>query len=267
MRIREHITHELSVAKRTWWLTLTFDPVVYGGICIQANQMPDSMPWERRLWRASYPHVQAWLKRMRSERCTIRNDDGKTRKLGFKLRYYVVFELGEERGRGHFHLLVHEHGSRPIPKEILEFSWPGIVHARLVDTARKGLASYVSKYATKTLHSTYRASRGYGKYDPVSRPAGKDTETPLPNVENTAPRQWSSLLPNRPQDGSLAGEPRFEISQGVRGMQSPGFHGEETDECQCADCQNHARENEARVQQERRHIQPGAPEVPPARRE
>ena len=77
-------------------------------------------------------------------------------------RYLAVYERGEASGRSHYHLLVHERGSYPIPKRVLEDMWPSHVHARLVSKETTGSASYVTKYLTKNLAVRPRASGRYG---------------------------------------------------------------------------------------------------------
>lgn len=107
---------------------------------------------ERRIDDAAYKHVQRYFKRLR-----------KATKASF--RYIAVFELGEEHGRAHYHLLIHEI-SKPITKSAIDQQWRSIVHARLVAMDRKGLPAYISKYATKSLSVAVRASTYYGKEKP-----------------------------------------------------------------------------------------------------
>lgn len=133
-------THLLG--RRSWMVTLTFSPPHLAGILMRAKS---SEPRDVEL--EAYPHVQRYFKRLR------KNDH--------RFRYLAVYERGEVTGRSHYHVLLHELGPRPIPKDQIEFWWRSHVHARLV-SPDDGASSYVTKYLTKSL-ARPRASTAYGK--------------------------------------------------------------------------------------------------------
>ena len=143
---RDRALNEIANANRTWMVTLTFDPVHLAGLIYEAQEMRG--PPERALDRAAYGHVQKYFKRLRQAALT-------------RFRYLAVFEEGEKTGRPHYHVLLHEVG-RPISKRTLEDQWRSNVHCRLVASGR-GSASYVTKYATKSLAVRLRASARYGQ--------------------------------------------------------------------------------------------------------
>ncbi|MDF2760237.1 MAG: hypothetical protein K0S99_2871 [Thermomicrobiales bacterium] len=143
LRWRERALYECARANRTWAVTLTFSPVQLAGVLVSADG-GQLVQVERRAYR----DVQLYLKRLR--------------KSGAVFRYLAVFERGESSGRAHYHLLVHETGTHPVPKRVIEETWPSHVHARLVDKATTGSASYVTKYLTKNLAVRPRASGRYG---------------------------------------------------------------------------------------------------------
>ena len=152
MKWRERAVHEImdDATRRTWWMTLTLSPHHLAGILQEARDRPGA-DWDQRVDGAAYRHVTRYLKRLR-----------KTAKTRF--RYLWVFERGDETGRPHYHGLIHEIGS-PITKSTLEAQWRSNVHCRLVakDRRGQGAASYVTKYATKSLSVRIRASSAYGK--------------------------------------------------------------------------------------------------------
>lgn len=127
-------------------LTLTFSPIHLAGTLARAKS-PDLKDVER----SAYGEVQKFLKRLR--KAVPRS----------KVRYLAIYERGEESGRSHYHLLLHEVGERPVTKAVLERQWPSHVHARLVDTSSGHAAGYVTKYLTKSIDISPRASNGYGR--------------------------------------------------------------------------------------------------------
>lgn len=162
MQWRERVINEIlradQAGKRTWFVTLTFAPIHLAGIIVEAGSTRHG-PIEK----AAYAHVQKYFKRLR--------------KWGAQFRYMGIAEYGETKGRLHFHLLVHETGTHPLPKSVLQGQWRSHVHAKLVDCSTDrgigGAASYISKYATKTLDCRPRASIEYGKVKPLSPVSGK----------------------------------------------------------------------------------------------
>ena len=145
MRWRQRAQVEIESSTRTWFLTLTFAPSHLAGIIFEAKNVAGNP--ERAIERAAYSHVQRYLKRIR-----------KTTKARF--RYLAIYERGEETGRSHYHLLLHE-GDRPVTKSVLERQWRSNVHCRLV-TGDIGAARYVTKYVTKSATVRPRSSAGYG---------------------------------------------------------------------------------------------------------
>lgn len=81
-----------------------------------------------------------------------------------RFRFLCVAELGDKRGRLHYHLLVHEqeHGAE-VRHALLETQWAevGFSNWKIVRTPY-GAAHYVSKYLTKRMIARVRASGGYG---------------------------------------------------------------------------------------------------------
>ena len=144
MKWRERAIFELARAKRTWFVTLTFSPIHLAGILMEAKG-----PDHKHVERAAYPHVQRFLKRIRKSH---------------EFRYLAIYERGSLNGRSHYHLFLHEIGSKPITKATLEAQWRSFVHARLVSCKEdSGKASYLTKYATKHFDIRPRASARYGK--------------------------------------------------------------------------------------------------------
>lgn len=162
MKWRERAIAEIqachNAGRRTWWITLTISPVHMAGILAEAV-VRDGVKDTRSIDRAAYPHVQRYLDRVRKA--------AKTR-----FRYLAIHERGEENGRSHYHLLLHECGPRPVLKATLDSLWPSFVHARLVDMDRRGngLATYITKYATKDFEVRPRASSFYGRGPKTARP-------------------------------------------------------------------------------------------------
>ena len=149
LKWKERMSWEITQGKRTWFVTLTFAPTHMAGVYQEARSLPGSN-WHARVDRAAYAHVQRYLKRLRKYNPKLR------------LRYCAVFELGKNTGRPHYHLLIHEHGERPVSKRSLEEQWRSHVHARLVRSSN-GAAGYLSKYLTKDISARMRASLAYGQ--------------------------------------------------------------------------------------------------------
>jgi len=105
---------------------------------------------EGRIEAAAYSHVQGYFKRLR--------------KAGCRFRYAAIPEYGEENGRLHYHVLIHETEPQTCLYRILDTKWRSFVQANLVRSP-KGAASYAAKYLTKSL-SRIRASERYGTNEP-----------------------------------------------------------------------------------------------------
>lgn len=154
MKWRQRAINELILThnsgRRSWWITLTFSPVHLAGVLAEAVAEA-GIADTRSIDRAAYKHVQGYLDRLRKRSRT-------------RLRYLAVYERGEETGRSHYHLLIHEVGPRPILKRQIEICWRSHVHARLVHIHSRstGLATYITKYATKHVEVRPRASSYYG---------------------------------------------------------------------------------------------------------
>lgn len=158
MKWRQRCINEIQrchlSGRRSWWITLTFSPPHLAGIIAEAQVATGGYADTRAIDRVAYKHVQAYLDRLR-----------KASKGAF--RYFAVYERGEESGRSHYHLLLHESAGNPILKRNIENRWRSHVHARLVHVTGRtsGLASYITKYATKTVEIRPRASVRYGRIE------------------------------------------------------------------------------------------------------
>lgn len=154
MKWRERALAELGAThaamRRSWWVTLTFDPVTLAGVLAKAT-LAARGDYDARVDRAAFALVQRYFKRLR--------------KAGCKFRYMCVFERGEKTGRPHYHIFLHEMGPKPILYAQIVDQWHSHAHAKLVcmDGKGHGLASYLTKYATKSAATRIRASQGYGK--------------------------------------------------------------------------------------------------------
>lgn len=158
MKWRQRCINELLrthySGRRTWWITLTFAPEHLAGIMMEARLANHGKVDTRAIDRAAYKHVQGYLDRVR-----------KASKGAF--RYFCVYERGEEHGRSHYHVLLHEKSGNPVLKRTLENRWRSHVHARLVHVSGRssGLATYITKYATKAVEIRPRASLRYGRIE------------------------------------------------------------------------------------------------------
>lgn len=147
MKWRERANIELDLAhwkgNRTWIMCLTFSPVHLAHILLSARtkELKD-------VEREAYKHVQRFFKRLR--------------KGGAVFRYLAVYERGEKTGRSHYHVLLHE-ADKEIPKRYLQKSWGSMSHCHLVSGGSGGVASYVTKYTTKSLNIRPRSSSKYGQ--------------------------------------------------------------------------------------------------------
>lgn len=149
---RERVLNELqwthALNRRSWWITLTFDPIMLAGVMAEARLASGSID-DKSVDRAAYKHVQGWFKRVRAA--------SKAR-----FRYFAVLERGDETARPHYHLILHETGPRPLLHKTLSSKWRAIDYIRLVDMQRSGLAAYLTKYATKSSSVRLKASNRYG---------------------------------------------------------------------------------------------------------
>lgn len=168
MKWRERIKRECAQAPRTWFVTLTFDEVAMAGIYMMAHELDPDKPYEARVERSAYFVVQRFLKRLRTGGTRFYEDNHRKRVQYVdapkcNLRYWAVFERGDETDRPHFHLLIHE-VDKPITYRVIASAWHYISDASLVRSS-SGIGSYVSKYLTKSLTARARASLDYGQRD------------------------------------------------------------------------------------------------------
>lgn len=109
MRLCECCVYEIgrthNAGYRLWWVTLTFSPVYLAGVLAEVARAGDKSP--AGVERAAYSHVQRYFKRLR-----------KVSKLCF--RYFCVYERGEEMGRSHYYVLMHEVGPKFFLKRTIE---------------------------------------------------------------------------------------------------------------------------------------------------
>ncbi len=171
---RERAMQEIVLANRTWFVTLTFSATHLAGILMEAKSSST-----RDVESAAYAHVQRFFKRLRKGGFTAKIGDTVIRSITAPavFRYLAIYERGEENGRSHYHLLLHETGIKPITKLQIEAQWRSFVHARLVRGDEVGRsASYLTKYATKSFEIRPRASARYGKnlFSPVRLRTGEN---------------------------------------------------------------------------------------------
>ena len=152
LKWRDRAIVEIEAAPRSWFVTLTFDPIHLAGVISESYRF-SKLDRSAAVERAAFGHVQKYMKRLR--------------KSGARFRYVAVPEWGEEHGRLHYHLLFHEAVEGSLTKRMIEGQWRSFVHARLVSRGEDtegtpaGAARYVCKYLTKTL-ARPRASKNYG---------------------------------------------------------------------------------------------------------
>lgn len=169
-RWRARAVVECERANRTWWMSLSFSPIHLAGILAEARSGE-----VKDIERAAYRHVQKYFKRLRKGNKLIIEDGVVKRRFNAPadFRYFAVYERGDLNGRSHYHLLLHETGSRPIPNATIQDHWPSFVWVRLLSGEDVGrTASYITKYATKSLDIRPRASVLYGKTSVTLKPLG-----------------------------------------------------------------------------------------------
>ena len=156
MRWRQRIINETLLTfqrgRRTWFGTLTISPIHMAGIIAEAlEKFGDKSA--RSIDRCAYNHVRKYLDRVRKASKTV-------------FRYCAVLERGEDNGRTHYHLMIHEVGPYPLLHRQLDTQWRSFTKWKLVhaDEGRElaKVARYISTYATKTAETRIRASARYG---------------------------------------------------------------------------------------------------------
>lgn len=151
---RDRIKSELIAHQRSWFVTLTFNPVELAKAEMRARgrfSVCDTTYWQ----------VSDYLKRLRHH-------------WPHSLRFCAVYEEGEKTDRPHWHLVIHD-GTGLLTRRALEFYkvrrgpmrgyrkrlWKSHLAARLIRSS--GLSGYLTKYMTKDISHRPRASVGYGK--------------------------------------------------------------------------------------------------------
>lgn len=149
MKVRQYgwaarAAREQALAKRTWFVTLTFARKQRSAIMAAASaDLSDTTP-EKRLITAAGGYVTAYMKTLR--------------KRGFALRYLWVPELHRD-GFPHFHGLLHT-DDHTRWRDIAGPWGAGFLVAKLVKDANA--LRYVTKYLAKAKLGRVRASLNYG---------------------------------------------------------------------------------------------------------
>jgi len=151
---RKRALRELGAASRTWLATFTVAPehrvrwAYEDGFILQ---LPMADTAYRRASRRFGAEMTKYFKRQR--------------KAGYKFRYLMVQENHKD-GFPHVHVLIHEHGEKPVSKRQLESEWCfGFTSFKLCDRTPEA-AKYVTKYVSKDIKTRVRASLRYGKDTP-----------------------------------------------------------------------------------------------------
>lgn len=156
---------ELALAKRTWFATFTADPdhqYVFecraaAAVGARGDRWGLLSPEDRfKALAAEFgKELTLYFKRIRKN-------------TGIPLRYILVAEA-HVSGLPHFHALIHEITDERITWRELDQAWT-IGHSmfKLTDGDRRA-AQYVCKYLAKAALARVRASKGYGKLDPVQQ--------------------------------------------------------------------------------------------------
>lgn len=151
---------ETKVSRRTWFVTLTYDPNHRFIAKAKAEKLCRTRRAEgfdmltpnerfRAIERQTSADVTRWLKRLRKN-------------TSAKVRYLLVSEAHKD-GFPHYHLLVHETDNVSVSKRDIQGSWQaGFSGAKLVDTHDAKATGYVCKYLSKSASTRVRASQRYG---------------------------------------------------------------------------------------------------------
>lgn len=215
MAWRERAMASAEFATRTWFITLTMRPEAhrrFERLCrdwlIARATIPGVRHWRDKmsqlekyhhLARFEYREVQKYLKRLRRGgarfdfMCVSEMHEGKKK---VAVRYGV--RHGLNKGRPHFHLLLHErHVNTCVIPSVLQREWgtvsDGLGNAEF-DQARDVMAtsSYVAKYITKDAGAVVRASLHFGDRDYLEARAVR--EYGLPGEERPVHTWWPSSL-------------------------------------------------------------------------
>jgi len=200
MRVRQYgwsarAAREQALAKRTWFVTLTFKPSERAAIMAAASADLSAKPPEQRLITAAGVSVTAYMKTLR--------------KRGFKLRYVWVPELHRD-GFPHFHGLLHTDDSTRW-RDIAGPWRAGFLVAKLVTDANA--LRYVTKYLSKAKLGRVRASLNYGDHpdSPISKRA--KLKEIVARIGAVGPRAISAQVVD-PDEPKHSGPARAEAPEG-----------------------------------------------------
>lgn len=153
--------HEIRVAERTWFATLTLAPEHQyrlqseGLLAAAARSIPTKELTAREVevlqWKAVQREVTKFLKRVRKA-------------IGMGSLRYILVQEKHKSGLPHYHLLMHEcDPGQPIRYDVLRTQWKlGFAKFKLVGDDQRA-AFYVCKYLAKANEGRVRASLGYGR--------------------------------------------------------------------------------------------------------
>jgi len=165
---RHRAIAETAIASRTWFGTLTLRPQEQSLArervrhrernSVDIDLLPASERFGLQVQEIGRD-ITKYLKRIRAN-------------SGARFRYILVAEA-HESGEPHFHMLLHEWGTR-IGERELSGQWRlGFSKWRLVPPDNPKAAAYVCKYLSKSALARVRASARYGQ-GPLSKPRPKD---------------------------------------------------------------------------------------------
>jgi len=174
----DRIEAESKKSLYNYFLTLTFSDLHLGAILSEGAA--SKYEGEKAVLTAGYKHVQQYIKRLRKGRSVKETKEAPRSSLAahrapfaaLKLRYFVISEYGEKRGRLHYHAIFHT--ERWVDPEILKREWRSRAYAELVRDPRQA-GVYCSKYLTKNSGgAVIRASNLYGKTSPPDHCRNQD---------------------------------------------------------------------------------------------
>lgn len=156
---RIRMVHEIAMAERTWFGTLTLNPHNRFTVVSRARLRLDRggtdldrLEADERfaeLVKETNPALTKFFKRVRKA-------------SGSKLRYILVSEPHKD-GFPHWHCLIHEREGAVTVRELQSQWLGGFSNFKLVDQSESDKqAFYVAKYLAKEARTRVRASLGYG---------------------------------------------------------------------------------------------------------
>ena len=163
---------ESAVSSRTWFGTLTFNPVERVKHLYRAqirHQRQTGEQWAnigeaeqfRYIAAETGSEVTRYLKRIRKGYAEL--DEAPVR-----FRYLLVSEAHED-GFPHHHLLLHELGEEVVKRRLDRHWHQGFAKWRLAEVGSPKGAWYVCKYLSKSALTRVRASQRYGQLDYVGK--------------------------------------------------------------------------------------------------